>query len=266
MALGGSARGTAAGSRHRPLRVIVAAEVALAMALLVGAGLVAKSFRRLWSEPLGFEPAGALMADFVLPESRFSTPEPQTQVVTRVIDGLSSRSGVLQAAFVTTAPLSPRGGIGTKVLFEGRPDIDPDRASGSRIRFTYGPYFDALKIPVVRGRAFASSDDGRAPSVAIINEQMVREFFGDRNPLGQRIGLSKWDDQAKGDHWLTIVGVVGDVKSTSLAESDSRAVYVPYLQRRIWWERFGVIVLRSEGDPSAWGTVLKEVSGRSIPF
>ncbi len=265
-ALGGSARGTATRSRHRPLKAIVAAEVALAMMLLVGAGLVGRSFQRLWARPLGFDPEGVLLADLVLPESRFSTPAPQSVVFTGVIDRLAATPGVRQAAFVTTAPLNPRGGIGTKILFEGRPDVDPTTASGARVRFTYGPYFEALSIPVVHGRGFAPSDDERAPSVAVINEQMAREFFAGRDPVGQRIALKKWDDQAKGDHWLTIVGVVGDIRGTTLADADSRAVYVPYLQRRIWWERFGVIAVRTDGAPMAMAPAVKRAVGSVDPL
>ena len=255
-ALGG--KGSAGASRQRGLRTIVAVEVALAMALLVGAGLLAKSFRRLWSEPLGFEPSGVLMAELVLPESRYNTRLPQTQAFTRIIDRLKTIPGVREASFVTTGPLFARGGIGTKILFDGRPDIRPDQRTGARVRFTYGDYFATLRIPVTKGRALGAGDDDRAPAVAVINATFAKAFFAGRDPIGQRIALKSWDDDTKTDFWATIVGVAGDIKGTSLAEGDEPAVYIPYVQRKIWWERFGVLGLRTEGDPAALTAALKE--------
>lgn len=250
--------GSARGGRQRGLRTIVGVEVALAMALLVGAGLLTKSFRRLWSEPLGFEPSGVLLAELVLPESRYHTRLPQSQAFSGIVDRLKAVPGVQEASFVTTGPLYARGGIGTRVLFEGRPDITPDRRTGARVRFTYGNHFATLRIPITHGRPLVATDDERAPPVAVINAAMAAAFFAGRDPVGQRIALKQWDDEAKSDFWVTIVGVAGDIKGTSLAEGDSPAVYVPYLQRKIWWERFGVIALRTSGNPAALATALKQ--------
>ena len=262
----GSSRATAGGGRRSGLGTVVAVEVALAMALLVGAGLLAKSFGRLWSAPLGFEPSGVLMAELVLPEARYHTREPQSQAFTRIVDRLRTMPGVKAAAFATTGPLYPRGGIGTKILFEGRADIAPDQPTGSRIRFTYDDYFATLRIPVVRGRPLKQTDDAAATPVAVINETMARQFFAGKDPVGQRIGLKSWDDESKTDFWVTIVGVAGDIKGTSLADGDERAVYIPYVQRRIWWERFGVLALRTDGDPARLERALKAAVWSADPL
>ena len=260
------AKGTGGVSRQRTLRTIVGVEVALAMALLVGAGLLTKSFQKLWSEPLGFEPSGVLMADLVLPESRYNTRVPQSLGFTAIIDRLKTIPGVRDAAFVTTGPLYPRGGIGSKLLFDGRPDIDPARPSGTRVRFTYGDYFATLKIPVTRGRALGPADDDRAPPVAVINASLAEAFFAGHDPIGQRVALKSWDDEAKSDFWVTIVGVAGDIKGLTLAQGDTPAIYIPYVQRKIWWERFGVLAIRTEGNPAALTAALKQAVWSTDPL
>ena len=123
-----------------------------------------------------------------------------------------------------------------------------------------------LRIPVVRGRPLKQTDDAAATPVAVINETMARQFFAGKDPLGQRIGLKSWDDESKTDFWVTIVGVAGDIKGTSLADGDERAVYIPYVQRRIWWERFGVLALRTDGDPARLASALKAAVWSADPL
>jgi len=248
------------GERHRALSALVAAEVSLAVVLLVGAGLLGRSFLALSSVPLGFEPEGVLVAGLVLPENRYSTPAPQTQAFNAIVDRLNALPGVDQAAFIVTAPLTPRGGIGNALVFDGRPEIGPDVRTGARSRPVIGDYFGSMRVPIIRGRAFTPADIAGAEGVAIINAELARQFFADRDPIGARIA---WRDFGAGSpfaepRWMTIVGVAADVKATTLEEADVRAVYTPYNQRRDGWIRFGDLVLRTRGDPSALSQLLRE--------
>ncbi|MGE3527051.1 MAG: ABC transporter permease, partial [Gemmatimonadales bacterium] len=251
--------GTAGRGRHRTLRVLVGSEVAIAIMLLVGAGLLIRSFQRVWDEPLGFEPSRVLLGDMVLPESRYGTREPQTHAFQSIVDELNRTPGVSLAAYVVTPPLTPRSGIGGKVVFDGRPDIDPQQPSGARIRFVYGDYFRTMRLPVVRGRGFQPEDDGRAAPVAVVNQAFVRAFEGERDPIGARIGISSWGKDGE-VFWMTIVGVASDVKAETLSDGDEIAIYIPYLQRAVEWVRFGSLVVRTEGDPAAMTRAVREAA------
>lgn len=254
----GVARGGAEPGRHRALRAVVAAELALAVALLAAAGVLGRSFQRLWGQPLGFEPEGTVVANLVLPESRYGTRDAQTRAYTAIVDRLRGLPGVEEAAYVTTLPLFRRGGVGNTLLFEGRPDIAPDRPAGARIRPVYGDYFAAMRIPIVAGRAFSDADREGAPAVAIINETLARTFWSGRDPIGARIALRDWHEFTPGPVWMTVVGVARDVKAVSMAEGDEPAVYMPYLQRQVSWQRFGNLVVRAAGDPAALAPRLRE--------
>ncbi|MGE0443436.1 MAG: ABC transporter permease [Gemmatimonadales bacterium] len=253
-----SARGSGERHRFRSLRLVVASEVALAVALLAAAGVLAKSFRSLWNQPLGFDPAGVLSAELVLPESRYADPDEQTRAYTAIIDRLAETPGVTAAGYVTTLPLYVRGGIGNKLLFEGRPDLDPDAPSGVRVRPVYGDYFGAMKLPVVKGRPLAESDRAGALPVAVINESLARAFWPDRDPIGQRVALRDWHAPETGPVWMTIVGVARDVKGVSLDLPDQAALYMPYVQRQVPWQRFGSLVIRTSGDPESFRRPLAE--------
>jgi putative ABC transport system permease protein len=245
----GAGRGAiGGGATGRALSMLVIGEVALASVLLVGSLLLVRSFLRLQSVPLGFEPRGVLTADVVLPESRYGTRPPQTRAVTEIVRRLEGAPGVETAAWVTTPPLDPRGGLGGTILIEGR-TYTVDSQPSARVRFVHGDYFGAARIPVVRGRAFTREDDGKTP-VAIVNESFARLHWPQGNPLGQHIAFRDFGD-ASGPYWMTIVGVASDIKGRALAMADQVCVYAPFLQRRIDWNRWGTVVVRASGDPAA---------------
>jgi putative ABC transport system permease protein len=245
----GAGRGAiGGGATGRALSMLVIGEVALASVLLVGSLLLVRSFLRLRSVPLGFEPRGILTADVVLPESRYATRPPQTRAVTEIVRRLASAPGVETAAWVTTPPLEPRGGLGGTILIEGR-TYTVDAQPSARVRFVHGDYFGAARIPVVRGRAFTREDDGKTP-VAIVNESFARLHWPQGNPIGQHIAFRDFGD-ASGPYWMTIVGVASDIKGRALAMADQVCVYAPFLQRRIDWNRWGTVVVRASGEPAA---------------
>ncbi|MGE0552190.1 MAG: ABC transporter permease [Gemmatimonadales bacterium] len=251
-------RGTGGRARHRALRSILATEIALAMALLATSGILIKSFERLWSVPLGFEPAGTLSARLVLPESRYGNDrEAQTRAYGSIVDRLRETPGVTEAAFALSVPLVPGGAVGNVMLIAGR-DVEANRWPGVRVRPVHGDYFSALKLPLVRGRVFDETDRESTQPVAAINRTLARDWWPDSDPIGARVALRDWHEFSDGPVWMTIVGVVDDVKALSLAEGDEPALYQPYAQRQVTWQRFGNLVIRTAGDPVGFERALKE--------
>jgi predicted permease len=246
--LGAGPRTTGGAATRRALAALVVAEVALAGVLLVGSLLLVRSFVRLQEVPLGFEPRGVLTADVVLPESRYGSRPPQTRAVTDIVGRLAASPGVVSAAWVTTPPLDPRGGLGGAMLVEGRSFPEEERP-GARVRFVHGDYFGTARIPIVRGRGFTHEDEGKDP-VAVVNERFAGLFWPEGDAVGRRIAFRDFGDAA-GPYWMTIVGVVSDVKGRALAEPDTPSVFAPFLQRRIEWNRWGTVVVRATGDPAA---------------
>jgi predicted permease len=247
--LAGGGRGsTGGGPTRRALSALVVGEVALAGVLLVGSLLLVRSFLRLREVPLGFEPRGVLAADVVLPESRYDTRPPQTRAVTEIVRQLSAAPGVASAAWVTTPPLEPRGGLGGTILIEGRSFPEDDRP-GARVRFVHGDYFATARIPIKRGRGFTGEDEGGHP-VAVVNERFAGLYWPRGDAVGQRIAFRDFGG-ATGPYWMTIVGVASDIKGRALATPDFPSVYAPFLQRRIDWNRWGTLLVRAKGDPSS---------------
>jgi predicted permease len=247
--LAGGGRGsTGGGATRRALAALVVGEVAVAGVLLVGSFLLVRSFLGLSAVPLGFEPRGVLTADVVLPESRYGSRPPQTRAVTEIVRQLSAAPGVESAAWVTTPPLDPRGGLGGTILIDGR-TVPGDDLPGARVRFVHGDYFGTARIPIVRGRGFTAGDEG-GPPVTVVNERFAGLYWPGGDAVGRRIAFRDFGD-ADGPYWMTVVGVVSDIKGRALAAPDQACVYAPFLQRRIEWNRWGTVVARAQGDPSS---------------
>jgi putative ABC transport system permease protein len=246
------------GGERRLLGPLVALEIALALVLLVGATLLLRSLWNLTQVPLGFRPAGVLTAEIVLPDSRYSTPATQTPAIERVVEELARTPGVKHAAYVAGLPL---GGstIGHPLVVEGL-EPAPGSQFGTRIRPVHGEYFAAMGIPVLSGRALGRGDRAETPRVAVVNRRFASTYFADQDPLGRRIA---WRPGAstpveEGPRWITIVGVVEDVKTTSLRNDDSVAVYFPFTQRDQGWIRFGELVVEVEGEPAAYAQAMRD--------
>jgi putative ABC transport system permease protein len=248
-----SGRATPSAARHRALGALVVCELALAFVLLVGAGLLGRTFVHLQRVDLGFDPGNLLSAELVLPESRYAKAEAQTQAFREVVDRANAIPGVVSAAYVITPPLEPRGGIGSPILFATPPDRLPVEAPGARVRLVHGEFFSTLRLPLREGRILAPSDDEGA-LVAVVNERFARDFWPGRSPLGERISF-RWTESPR---WMTIVGVVADIKSTTVDAADVRAVYVPYVQRGTDWQRWGTLVLRTRSAPETFVRPLKD--------
>jgi putative ABC transport system permease protein len=218
----GGREGASAGKKQR--NMLVAGEVALTLMLLIGAGLVLRSFARLLDVPKGFAPDHVLTFAVNLSPARYKTPAQQVQFFDDFRARLAALPGVDAAGFVNQLPLAG-GNVNGGVDIEGRPSsMDSGPVADKRVASP--GYFHAMHIPVLRGREFTNADISSAPHVAIINESFARKYFAGTDPIGQHMAFN-WDI----DGFQEIVGIVGDVKHNSLASANHSEVYVCYTQR-----------------------------------
>jgi predicted permease len=248
----------ALGARHgaRTRGLLVVGETALAVVLLVGAGLLLKSFVRLLDVDPGFRSASRLTFRLQLPEASYPEDAPKEVFTSTLLDRLRALPGVTSAGAVTGLPLS---GSNMIISFdvEGRPSAAPGEGDAMQVRIATPDYFRTLDIPLRRGRMFTDADRGGAAPVVLLSETAVRRFFPGEDPLGKRIDLG-WtrghDGRKEGGE---VVGIVGGVKQEGLADPLEPELYLPYAQTPVGPLS---VVLRAEGDPrSLAGAVAREV-------
>jgi len=235
-------RSGASGHRNRLRSLLMVSEIALSFMLLVGAGLLIKSFIRLRDVSAGFNPDQVLAARVSLPFAKYPQGEPPVQLLHQAVERLSLLPGVQSAGAVLSLPL---GGdtfnVGRGYIREGRP-ATPEEADGAAYLVATPEYFRTLQIPVVSGRAFTAQDTERTPKVLIVNETMARHLWPGESPIGRRITI--WRDE---EFPREIVGVVGDTKP-SLDADPGQQMYVPYAQDSGWTGMS--LVIRTNGDPT----------------
>jgi putative ABC transport system permease protein len=241
----GGRSSTAGSARQRLRSAFVVVELAVALVLLVGAGLLVKTFWNLRSVDPGFNPENLVTMRVELPETRYEDVASQTRFRKQVLAGMNSLPGV-QAAMISELPLSGDS-LNHDFLIENRPPIAPGDEPSLETRSVLGDYFQVMQIPLQRGRDFAAPDfDEKAPMVGIANETLVRQYFQNEDPLGKRIRWAR-NPQVQ---WITIVGVVGDVKHFGLDVPEEPALYTPYTQINPW-KRWMSIAARTQGNVSA---------------
>jgi len=233
-------RTTASAMGHRVRKILVTSELALALVLLVGAGLLIKGFSRLRSTNPGFNPANVMTMYLQLPPTRYREIPKQTQFRRELLARLNSLPG-LQAAMVTDIPL---GGnyVGHAFVIDGRPPVAVGGEPDVQTLSVMGDYFRVMQIPLRAGRDFTSLDRENQPLVAIVNEQMVRQFFPHENPIGARI---HWARETEPFQWMTLIGVVGDVKHSGLDQPVDPAVYTTFPQSDEIWRSFMTLAIRT---------------------
>jgi putative ABC transport system permease protein len=239
-ALRDGGRGNAIGFRRNRLRsVLVVGEVALALVLLSGAGLLMRSFYRLQSMDPGFDPHGLLTFQTTLPGAKYKTDESQAAFYRQALDRIRAIPGVSAAGAAQIFPLSGDAYI---LSFEqiGKPPVPAGNSPSAAYYAATPGYFASLRIPLKAGRDFSAHDDAGAPPVAIISEGMAQQFYRKENPLGQRIQMGNGSKPAE------IVGIVGDVRDQELESKGRPAVYEPAAQVPFNGMYFGV---RTEADP-----------------
>lgn len=240
--------GSAAGKRTR--NVLVAVEVALSLVLLVGAGLMVKSFVRLQRMNLGFNPGQLLAVDVSLSSSRYPEDRQQVAFFQESLERLRSLPGVRSAAATTGLPLT-LDISGSDFRVEGHPDPKPGEEMIVNTRSVSPGYFDTLGIRLIKGREFDDRDKRDAPAAAIINNDLARVYFAGEDAIGKRI---TFDD---GQSWMSIVGVIEDVKQLGLDSSAKPEVYFPYLQ--VTSPEMSLVIRTSSNPLSLAGAVKNQI-------
>ena len=242
-ALGETSRGGTASRSGRRLRsALVVVEVALAVLVLIGAGLLVKSFARLRAVDLGFHPAGVFTMRLPLLGGRNAAMDRRAPFVHQALDGLSSLPGVQSAGAVTSLPLTGLD-VGSVFWVEGRPSPPPDQRPNLLLRYISGSYLATMGIPLVSGRTFTDADTPQSPPVAIVNQTMARRFFPGQNAVGQRLILDSLSGRV-----VEIAGICGDASQAKVVGEDWPMAYVPYTQLP---PPYIVIAMRTTGDPGA---------------
>jgi putative ABC transport system permease protein len=248
----GGRSATAGGTRQALRSTFVVAELSIALVLLVGAGLLIKTFWNLRSVEPGFRPDHLLTMRVELPEARYQAVAPQTRFRKQSLDAINSLPGV-QAAMVSELPLSGDS-LDHDFLIDGRPPIAPGDEPSVETRSIMGNYFQTMQIPLRLGRDFVSADfQDKGPEVGIVNDTLVKQFFPNEDPLGKRIRFAR-DTQIQ---WITVVGVVGDVKHFGLDLPEQPALYTPYTQINSW-KRWMTVVARTQSNPESMAQAVKQ--------
>ena len=240
------------GGHQTTRRTLVVAEVAIALVLLVSAGLLLRSLGRLFAIDPGFDPSHVLTMQVQESGHRFDTDRARDQFFTEALEAVQRVPGVVTAALTSQLPLSgdfdPYG-----VQFES------DRSSNSEagLRYAVSPdYFRTMRIPLRRGRLLDEHDVAGAPLAVVLSESFARRKFPNQDPLGQRVRVGP--DIGHSDRpWGTVVGVVGDVKQTSLALTDSDAFYTSTTQWS-WVDRVQSLVIRTRGDAAGLAPAVRQ--------
>ena len=233
-----------AGSRRGRLarRALVLGEVALTLMLLVGAGLLIRSFGRLQAVDLGFRPDGVLAATVTLPATRYPDPALRGRFFERAVERIAALPGVEHAASIDALPLSGSTQV-VEVAAEGRPPLPPGEDPGGDGSLVSPDYFAAMKIPLLKGRCFSERDDLKSTPVAIVSRSAAARLWPGQDAIGRRFTFGPPEAR-----WWRVVGVVGDVRNAAPGEKPQMEVYIPQLQ--ISGART-TLVVRTAGDPRA---------------
>jgi predicted permease len=243
----GGRGGTGGRERHRARNVLVVAQVALALVLLVGSGLMVKSFWRLRGVDPGFDSHSVLALRLDLPEAVYPTTTVTLGFVRQLLDRVRALPGVAGAATVDPLPLSGDDSTSAYTMedFPVRPDEVPPLLG---TRFVSPGYFQAMGIPVIAGRAFDRLDPSRRE--VVISHGLAERFWKGQSPIGKRLTAGMKAEPL----WYTIVGVVGDVHDRGLEEKPAESIYFPMVRfdaKEEWAPRSFFLVVRGQVDPAA---------------
>lgn len=235
---------SASGIQTRLRSGLAVAQIAIAIILLIGAGLMVKSFWALMHVAPGFRSDSILTARLSVPRSRYPDNQKITALEGQLLESLRRRPGVQSAGFATYVPLSGFEN-GWSFIVEGRSPLPVGTYNMAQYRPVSAGYFDTIGIPLLRGRSFTSADTAEAPWVVVINDSMAREYWPSENPIGQRI-------QASGGQptWRTVIGVVGDVLHEGLDGAAKPEMYLP-VDQGMNIESNPTIVVRTSLDAGA---------------
>src|SRR5688572_2748464 len=235
-------------------RVLVVAEVALAVVLLVGAGLLIRSFQRLRNVDPGFRTDNLLTMRMVLPSSKYSKPEQRRAFYDELLRRVDELPGVESAGIISFLPLS-FSGMNFSFSIEGRPAPNDMELPLAVYRVISPDYFRTMGIPLQRGRFFESRDTVDAPPVIVVNRRLAEQFWPGEDPTGKRLKIGPADSP---NAWTTVAGVVGDVRQSGFYEEQKFELYVPYAQERRGFVAPRDLIVRTTGDPSRLAGAVRE--------
>ena len=241
-------RTMAAGASHRLRSAMVVTEIALAVVLLIGAGLMMKSLLRLLQTNVGFQTDNLMTMTVVLPAAKFTEANQIINVQQQLQDRLQSLPGVSSAGTIDILPLN--GGNTSRFFVDGEPAPPPGQETEANVRVVSDTYFKTLGVPLLSGRMFDERDGPDKPGVVIIGKTVADRLFAGHDPVGRKLRYSA--SQGTPD---LIVGVVGDVKTTGLDESVRPVLYYPFRQSAAPIANF---VLRTDVDPNALATSIRK--------
>lgn len=244
-------RAASAGQSHSRLRsVLVTAEVAVALFLLIGTGLMLRAILLMQHQDLGFEANHLLTAGVTLDTARYQDNSQRALFVENLMPRLQKIPGV--EAVAATSDLPANGARQVTLHINGQPDLpDGQRPSTLDVVVT-GDYFRAARIVLLRGRTFTEKDDAGARRIVVVNREFVHRLLQDQDPLGKQVRL---DVGGGSSEWSEIVGVVGNVKSFPFETRDDAEIYEPFLQRPV--PSFS-LMLRASSDPDSLGSALRK--------
>jgi predicted permease len=242
-------RASSSGQHRRAQDMLVVLQVAVALMLLTGAGLLAKSVDRFRRTDPGFRPGGVLTAQVLLPPDQYLTPERQTAFFTRLADALSDQPGVAAAGIASNVPASDNNDV-LGFAIAGDPTPDAAHVPLALIMAVSSGYFRTMGITLQRGRGVLATDDNRAVKVAVVDEVLARRYFGSRDPIGQHITFYDVPDT------MEVVGIAAPVKQAGLAEEDRPEIYLPFGQSP---HNAATVAVRVSGDPAVEATAVRRV-------
>jgi putative ABC transport system permease protein len=234
-------------NRNRVRSLLIVSEVALALTLLIVAGLMIRSFIRLQDVKPGFDPKNVLTMQIALPQMRYTSEQQMASLYQQLLQRIEALPNVKAAGIVNSLPLS---GQGAGITFQIAGAAPITEQTECQYRVVSPKYFNTMSIPLLKGRDFTDRDNLDAPGVAVINQAMAQRYFPNEDPLGKRIGFGG------GPFWCEIIGVVGDVRHYKL---DSKPEAEAYLSNNQDPWRFMTLVIRTTNADSVIGSVRNEI-------
>jgi putative ABC transport system permease protein len=252
-ALKESARSTTGGGRSNRVRsLLVISEVALSLVLLIGAGLLFRSFLRLQAVELGFRPQSLLTFRLTPSGTNFRKDAQYSAFYSQVVERIKALPGVESVGVINTLPLVK--GWTAAIMVQGRPQLTPDKWPPVNYRSVSPDYFRTVNVPLLKGRALDDHDTDSAPRVVLVNQSLVRRDFGGEEPVGKKINFGATGSDGQ-PIWFEIVGVVADVRSLELNSEPTPEIYTSYLQDPFAGMSY---VVRSQVEPQSLIPAVRE--------
>jgi putative ABC transport system permease protein len=249
---GGERSGDRRGQHARSVLAIV--ETSLAAVLLVGGGLLIRSFAAITSVNPGFDPRNVTEAAVSLPQFQYSRPEQWTAFADELLARLHAQPGLQDSALAAPLPMDRQGQANFEFRIVGDPPLAPGKSTTADYATVSPDYFRVMRIPLLQGRFFSERDSPSNPKVAIVSETLARRYFPNQNPIGRqmRFGFPPNSDVPR-----EIVGVVGDVRDEALSRKPGPIMYVPFSQAPLWG---GEVVVRTSMSLSSVATAIREAA------